>query len=147
MERMPDNHESPTQAMPILRLWRAAPTELIRPRQRIKQPDGPWIAHPDLISEPRVSYNPSRHAVDITMSEYRSIWNANRPEERRKLRRTGRKDIKIESIIDLWPLVDMKKVHGKTDHEIALSVERQYVGAHQYGFLIPILLVAVTLTG
>lgn len=120
----------------ILRLRPTVPTELIRPRQRIKQPDGPWIAHPELIDESIRDWpHGSRiFAPDITMEEYRNLWKADEAVEIERLKSSDTKeDFKIVSVLDLWPSIKMQRIQGKTDHEVASAIERHYVGAHQYG--------------
>ena len=53
---------------PVLRLRPTAPTEMIRPLQRIKGPDGPMIAHPGLIRDPeRFPVATGNYPPDITM--------------------------------------------------------------------------------
>ncbi|KAF4450385.1 hypothetical protein F53441_6509 [Fusarium austroafricanum] len=43
--------QEPCSTTPVLRLRSVVLTELIVPYQKIKQPNGPWIAHPGLIDE------------------------------------------------------------------------------------------------
>lgn len=118
----------------ILRLRPTVPTELIRPRQRIKQPDGPWIAHPELIDESiRDRPQGSRiYAPDISLEEYRDLWKADQAVEIERLKSSDMEDFKIVSVLDLWPSINMQRIQGKTDHEVASAIERHYVGAHQY---------------
>lgn len=109
------------------------PTELIRPRQKVKHPDGPWIAHPDLIDE---GINASKRKIvlapDTTMKEYRDVWKEDQKVAVETLKGTKIEDFHLCYVIDLYPAIPMQKILGKTDHEIASVVERQYVGAHQY---------------
>lgn len=130
---------------PILRLRSTVPTELIRPRQRIKQPDGPWIAHPDLIDEhyARNRGSTASYGPDVTMKEYRDLWKADLAVTNEALKDTKIEDFKLYSVVDLWPSVHMQRILNKTDHEIASAIERHYVGAHRYD---PYLVSALTLT-
>lgn len=67
---MPNDKEIGGRKTPILRLRPTVPTELIRPRQRVKQPDGPWIAHPELTDELKdVPYATADYEPDIAMKE------------------------------------------------------------------------------
>ncbi|KAH8777841.1 hypothetical protein F5883DRAFT_696769 [Diaporthe sp. PMI_573] len=119
--------------IPILRLRPTVPTELIRPRQQVKQPDGPWIAHPYLIDEETSAYRKKKiHAPDITMKEYRDLWKEDNVMAVEKLKGTNIEDFNIVSILELLPSIHMQKILGRTDHEIASRIERHYVGAHQY---------------
>jgi hypothetical protein len=103
-------------------------TEQINPRQIVKQPDGPWIAHPDLILD-SASLTPetTQFAPDITMVEYRK-WHKNSAPS---LAGTKREDFEIVSVISVAPPIDMKQTEGMTDDEIASALESYYVGAHQ----------------
>lgn len=131
---MPNDKEIGDRKTPILRLRPTVPTELIRPRQRIKQPDGPWIAHPELIDERMYTLDrTTKYAPDITMKEYRDLWKADQALETERLKSTDEEDFTIISVIDLWPLINMQRSQGKTDYEIASAIETNYVGAHQYG--------------
>jgi hypothetical protein len=119
--------------IPILRLRPTVPTELICPRQQVKQPDGPWIAHPYLIDEETSAYRKKKiHAPDITMKEYRDLWKEDNVLAVEKLKGTNIEDFNIVSILELLPSIHMQKILGRTDHEIASRIERHYVGAHQY---------------
>lgn len=128
------NNLEPRTRTPVLRLRPVAPTEQIRPRQKIKQPDGPWIAHPRLIDEehhdrPRTS----RYAPDITMNDYRNLWKEDHTKALDAFRSLDKsKDLVPSTIIECCPSVDMQKTQGMTDHEIASALEKHYVGAHQY---------------
>lgn len=139
---MANYEESGDQKTPILRLRRRAPTELIRPRQQVKQPDGPWIAHPDLIDEEITAFRlggTKTIAPGVTMKEYRDLWNANKELEVKKLKGTKIEDFHVTSVIDLERSVNMQRISGSfTDHEIASAIERHYVGAHQYGSPLPV---------
>lgn len=138
---MSSNQEYQNQATPVLRLRPVVPTELIRPGQKIKQPDGPWIAHPGLIDDD-TSRSPSEpvFAPDITKNDYRILWKGHQAEALEKLKGRTFEDFEIMSIIDFSPSIDMQDIQGLTDHEIALAVEKSYVGAHQYGLTVPRLL-------
>jgi hypothetical protein len=137
---MSNNQEPQNQTMPILRLRPVVPTELIRPGQQIKQPDGPWIAHPGLIDE---EVKPIRDRIfepDVTKNDYRNLWKEHQVEALNNLKGLKFEDFEICSVIDFSPSVDMQNIQRMTDHEIALAVERNYVGAHQYGLTVPRLL-------
>jgi hypothetical protein len=111
--------------VPILRLRPPVLTELINPRQTVKQPDGPWIAYPGLILDLSdcVPQN-TRFAPDITKREYRKWYRNNRPSP-------PNEDWEIVSVIDIAPPVNMQRTNGRTNDEIASALERYYVGAHQ----------------
>jgi len=131
---MSNDRQPQNRVVPILRLRPVVPTELIQPRQRIKQPDGPWIAHPGLILETANEPGPAlNHPPDITMDNYRDLYKG------RGLglldKDAKREDFEIQSIITIAPPVDMQQTEGMTDREIASKVEQYYVGAHQYDFL------------
>lgn len=140
---MPNDREMGDRDKTILRLRATVPTELIRPREQIKQPDGPWIAHPDLIDEERDWVNSAgSYAPDITMRGYRDLWNSLRAVRRERLRTIPREDRQIKSFIEILPSINMERIQGKTDHEVASAIERNYVGAHQYR---PLSMFALTL--
>ena len=61
-----------TQVQPVLHLRPLVPTELIKAHQKIKQPDGPWIAHTCLTNE-EVEIE-GNYVPDITLKDYREIW-------------------------------------------------------------------------
>ncbi|KAI5921306.1 hypothetical protein F4810DRAFT_375050 [Camillea tinctor] len=117
-----------TETLPVLRLWRRAPTELIQPRQKIKQPDGPWIAHPGLIHE-------KCNEADGKVREFRHEFIRKDKAYVKKIL-AGRKleDLRILAIVSVAPVVNMAEMHklGKTDSEIALAVEKHYVNTHVY---------------
>ncbi|KAK4234590.1 hypothetical protein C8A03DRAFT_47120 [Achaetomium macrosporum] len=117
---------------PVLRLRPTMPTELIRPLQKIKGPDGPLIAHPGLIRDPNPS-NARDFPPDITMGQYRALWNAGADERLEKLRAawsTG--GLEITWILEIHPIVEMQRMLGQDDDKIALAVERTYVGAPMF---------------
>lgn len=122
-----------TQANPVLRLRPRVPTELIRPRQKVKRPDGPWIAHPELINEKlcRLASNVPQFPPETTMAAYRDLWRDRKEQDERSLKAMKREDIHIESFIDLHGLIDMQKMRGLTDHDVAYRIERFYIGADQ----------------
>lgn len=142
---MPNDKEIGDRKIPILRLRSKVPTELIRPRQRIKQPDGPWIAHPDLIDEQYMGKHDctTSYGPDVSMKEYRDLWKTDHAVAVEGLKDTKIEDFEVYSIIDLWPSVHMQRIQHKTDHEIASAIERHYVGAHRYD---PYLIFALALT-
>jgi hypothetical protein len=112
---------TPTEnATPVLYLRPRAPTELVRPRQKIKQPDGPWIAHPGLIDE--------------EFSTNLNVGRSGTVEELKHMRETG--SLQISAVIDMARLVDMSRMQGMPDHAIASAIEKHYVNAHQYVSLI-----------
>lgn len=123
--------ERPIQ--PVLRLRPRAPTELVRPRQKIKQPDGPWIAHPGLINEDYQAPNPAKYqyAPDVTVNAYRDMWRDSEVEKKEELRGAKLEDLYIDSVITMAPAIDIQKMKGMTDHEIASASEKFYVNAHQ----------------
>lgn len=133
-EAMPNDEEPGDRATPVLRLRPTVPTELIQHRQRVKQPDGPWIAHPDLVSDWRNQPDWTvKYAPDITMGEYRDLWKESLPGAIEELRSVYIEDFHIESIVHVWHSIKVQRIGGKTDHEVASAIERHYVGAHQYG--------------
>lgn len=133
LRTMLNDEEIGDRKTPILRLRRTVPTELVRPRQRKKQPDGPWIAHPDLIDERMMKLScTTNYASDTTMEEYRDLWKADNAVRVKGLKDIELDDLEFYSIIDVWPSIHMQRIQGKPDHEIASAIERHYVGAHQY---------------
>lgn len=136
------DQEDGNHKTPVLRLRPSVPTELIRPRQQIKQPDGPWIAHPELIL---TEANDNRHLfqgpLDIKAEEYAAVWKAEVAEALPQLPKDP-DDFELTAVLVLGPLTDIERMknQGMTDKEIASWTERDYVGAHQY---IPYLLVIV----
>lgn len=130
--------ESQQLLTPVLRLRPTVPTELIRPAQRIKQPDGPWIAHPGLIDEEFTEEgrtNPNSEP-GITMDTYRRRYKTQQEKLLKDLKdgSRGPEDCTIECVIEMVRSINMQNAlaAGWTDHEIALSIEKHYVGAHQY---------------
>jgi hypothetical protein len=120
---------------PVLRLRPTVPTELLRPLYGIHRgPDGPLTAHPGLIRDR--DPNPSGaddFPLNITMREYRALWNAGadgRIETLREGRLAG--DLEVDWIMEIHPMVDMQRMVGRDDDEIALAVERTYVGAQLF---------------
>jgi len=67
---------------------------------------------------------------DITMKEYRDLWKADQVVQVAEYKRTDIEDLKMVSVLELWPSINMQRMQGKTDHEIASAIERHYVGAH-----------------
>lgn len=131
---MLDDEQPGDRNTPILRLRATVPTELILPRQRIKQPDGPWIAHPDLIDERMsTSRRTTDFPPDITMREYRDLWKADRAVKVARWKTMDIQKPEIASMIELRPFINMQRIQGMTDKAVADAIERQYVGAHQYG--------------
>ncbi|KAJ3539273.1 hypothetical protein NM208_g5553 [Fusarium decemcellulare] len=122
----------PEQVKPVLRLRPTTATELIRPRQKIKQPDGPWIAHPDLIDDEWVRRSKKENLKpDATWNDYRDIWKAEAKDSLEVLKGCKPEDFLIKAVLEMGPLVDIQMMlNGMTDHEIALATEKQYVGAH-----------------
>lgn len=41
-------------------------------------------------------------------------------------------EVKVKSIVTMWPSVDMTQTAGRTDNEIELALEVYYVGAQLY---------------
>lgn len=74
-----------------------------------------------------------RYAPDITMKEYRYIWKAHYAEQVEQMKGTTIEDFNVLWVLDFWPAINMQRIQGKTDHEVASDTERHYVGAHQYG--------------
>ncbi|SPO07514.1 uncharacterized protein DNG_10208 [Cephalotrichum gorgonifer] len=72
------------------------------------------------------------------MTAYRDLWRDGahgRPPKGLKP-----EDFRLLSVIDLYGSVDMQKMRGLTDQQVAYEIERFYVGAHQYlhpGVLMP----------
>ncbi|KAH6879556.1 hypothetical protein B0T10DRAFT_520192 [Thelonectria olida] len=121
---------TPEQAKPVLRLRPRTATELIRPGQKIKQPDGPWIAHPGLIdNEFTRRCKGGNHASGITRDDHRDLWKT---EGQGTLRGRKLEDLQLKAVVVTGPSINMQMLLGKTDHEIALAIERHYVGAHHY---------------
>ncbi|KAI8413955.1 hypothetical protein FOFC_07246 [Fusarium oxysporum] len=77
---MSSESQQPRSKTPVLKLRPSVTTEQIVPRQKIKQPYGPWIAHPDLIDE---EFERRRHLVyfppDVTRDEHRRRWKEEIP--------------------------------------------------------------------
>ncbi|KAK4243152.1 hypothetical protein C7999DRAFT_18457 [Corynascus novoguineensis] len=125
---------------PVLRLRPTVPTELIRPPQRIKGPDGPLIAHPGLIRD-QEPFTTGNYPPNITMDQYRELWRADLDEFQRNIRAArSTTELELGWVMKLHPVVDMQRLEGWTDDEIALAVERTYSGAHVYlrpGTLMP----------
>ncbi|KAF4946264.1 hypothetical protein FSARC_14238 [Fusarium sarcochroum] len=122
-----------TPALPVLRLRGTTATELVIPHQKIKQPDGPWIAHPDLIDEEFNSrYKIGNHLPDITMADCREIWKEQLERQKDMLRGSKPEDFEMRAVIAIGQLVNMPIMLGMADHKLALAVEKQYVGAHHY---------------
>ncbi len=117
---------------PVLRLRPTVPTELIRSLRKTKGPDGPLIAHPGLLRGPDPS-NETGFPLDITMDQYRALWNGG-ADERIKELREGRSTgaIEITGMLAIHRLVDMQRISSQDDDEIALAVERTYVGAQMF---------------
>ena len=122
---------------PVLRLRPTVPTELIRSLKKTKGPDGPLIAHPGLLSGPDPSgpdpSNETGFPLDITMDQYRALWNGGADERLKELREglsTGA--IEITGMLEIHPLVNMQRISSQDDDEIALAVERTYVGAQMF---------------
>lgn len=116
---------------PVLRLRPTAPTESIKPRQWMKERDGPWIAHPGLIDESE-RHDTGSYRPDITMDQYRELWRAETEEIKKALKTAT--DFEIRTLTEIHAPADMQRMRamGMTDDEITLSVERTYVGAHQF---------------
>ncbi|KAK4038456.1 hypothetical protein C8A01DRAFT_47917 [Parachaetomium inaequale] len=119
---------------PVLRLRPTVPSEVINPRQRAQERDGPYITHPSLIDEAS-RFRTGSYAPDITMGQYRELWRTEVDELREQPA-----DFQIHSLMFIHPAADMQKVQGWTDEQIAAAVERTYVGAQRYlypGALMP----------
>ncbi len=118
--------------IPVLRLRPTVPTELIMPLKKTKHPDGPLIAHPGLLSDPDPS-NETHFPLDITMGQYRALWNGGADERLKELREgwsTGA--IEITGMLEIHRLVNMQRISSQDDDKIALAVERTYVGAQMF---------------
>ncbi|KAG4289868.1 hypothetical protein FPRO06_04690 [Fusarium proliferatum] len=72
---MTSESQQPRSKTPVLKLRPSVTTEQIVPRLKVKQPYGPWIAHPGLIDE---EFERRRHLVhfppDVTRDEHRRRW-------------------------------------------------------------------------
>ncbi|KAF4429436.1 light induced alcohol dehydrogenase Bli-4 [Fusarium acutatum] len=97
---------------PVLKLRPSVTTEQIVPRQKIKQPYGPWIAHPDLIDE---ELERRRHLVhfppDVTRDEHRQRWKDEIPVLEAEI-----EDCKLEDF-DLRAVISMDKNWDDADEE------------------------------
>lgn len=97
---MSDIQKTQNHARPILRLRPVAPTERLRPKQKDKQPNGPWIAHPGLIDEKANDlFRNGNYAIDITMKDYRNLWKEGHQRTIEELKGIERNQLRISSII------------------------------------------------
>jgi hypothetical protein len=116
---------------PVLRLRSTLRAELISLFQHEKGPDGPMVAHPGLIRDPeKHKYDTGKYPLDITMDQYRKLWRTALDEGLAQARTADNFDLKWAW--EIHPAVDMEKTEGRTDDDIALAVERTYIGAHRF---------------
>lgn len=132
VKTMSNNGGTQYKALSVLRLRPRVPTEVIRPRQMIKLPDGPLVPHPELIYEDFFSHNqPPEHDPDVAMKGYRSVWKDNEADIMGEWKVVGLTpaDIDIKAVIEFRPFPGMQELRGRPDDEIAEAIERHFVGA------------------
>jgi len=59
------------------------------------------------------------------------MWRDSEVEKKEELRGAKLEDLYIDSVITMAPAIDIQKMKGMTDHEIASASEKFYVNAHQ----------------
>ncbi|ENH69415.1 hypothetical protein FOC1_g10011767 [Fusarium oxysporum f. sp. cubense race 1] len=99
---MSSESQQPRSKTPVLKLRPSVTTEQIVPRQKIKQPYGPWIAHPDLIDE---EFERRRHLVyfppDVTRDEHRRRWKEEIPVLEVELEDCKPEDFDLRAVIQI----------------------------------------------
>lgn len=130
---MTSESQQPRSKTPVLKLRPSVTTEQIVPRLKVKQPYGPWIAHPGLIDE---EFERRRHLVhfppDVTRDEHRRRWKDEIPVLEAEIEDCKLEDFDLRAVISMAPKYDMQYTLCQSDHEQAKYLERYYVGAHMY---------------
>jgi hypothetical protein len=71
--------------------------------------------------------------VGVTMDEFRASYKVKQKQTARMLRELKAakrlNEVELESMVIMWPSVDMTRADGWTDDKIETALEKYYVGA------------------
>jgi hypothetical protein len=75
--------------------------------------------------------------LNTTMNNYRGLWKAEKARTRESLKSVEKGDIRILSVVQMAPSINMESMLGKSDEQITREIERLYVGPSMYVFTPP----------